>query len=154
LTTLLLLVAILSFLVDIPTFFVLPPSSIIEQDSGQEMQLNLCNYMTLRMHKRSRNIPMQLVKFDRCNAKIQRRRMVQNGKNQARRRHWFKSGRTPTNLWGTKIKLEQEQDDKVGVCISHGGDEKHWKWARQDLQIYHVPQLRQDLWGHIIFPIR
>jgi hypothetical protein len=44
--------------------------------------------MTLRMHKRSRNIPMQLVKVDRCNAKIQRRRsMVQNGKNQARRRH-------------------------------------------------------------------
>jgi hypothetical protein len=111
--------------------------------------------MTLRMHKRSRNIPMQLVKVDRCNAKIQRRRsMVQNGKNQARRRHWFESGRIPTNLWGTKMKLEQEEDDKVGVCISHGGDEKHWKWARQDLQIYHVPQLTQDLWGHIIFPIR
>jgi hypothetical protein len=72
----------------------------------------------LRMHKRSRNIPMQLVKVDRCNAKIQRRRsMVQNGKNQARRRHSFESGRTPTDLWGTKMKLEQEQDDKVGVCV-------------------------------------
>jgi hypothetical protein len=43
--------------------------------------------------------------------------MVQNGKNQARRRHSFESGRTPTDLWGTKMKLEQEQDDKVGVCV-------------------------------------
>jgi hypothetical protein len=44
--------------------------------------------MPLRMHKRRRNIPMQLVKVDRCNAKIQRRRSTgQNGKNQARRRH-------------------------------------------------------------------
>jgi hypothetical protein len=70
------------------------------------------------MHKGSRNIPMQLVKVDRCNGKIQRRRnMLQNGKNQARSRHGFESGRTPTSLWGTKMKLEQEQDDKVGVCV-------------------------------------
>jgi hypothetical protein len=57
------------------------------------------------MHKGSRNIPIQLVKVDRCNGKIHRSR------------HSFESGRTPTSLWGTKMKLEQEQDDKVGVCV-------------------------------------
>jgi hypothetical protein len=54
-------------------------------------------------------------------------------------------------LWGTKMKLEQEQDDGVGVCVfltevmrSTGSEQGNTD----------VPQLRQDLWGYIIFPIR